>query len=156
MVLGPHLTSLCLGFESVDDTIEAFVALGWYSRLHVLIPFTPCCSVPQGQVDKANGSKRRISDFGYPRKPTLPPVDSLNEVARSSPWVPEVKPTLPQQANNLAVLRRAADVFGEDLVLLSDDIKSYFNQFRTHPSEWFKCCFAWLLSAPAGAEPGPG
>jgi hypothetical protein len=62
---------------------------------------------------------------------------------------------LPQQANNLAVLRRAADALGENLVLLSDDIKNYFNQFCAHPSEWFKCCFAWLLSAPEGSEPCP-
>jgi hypothetical protein len=53
----------------------------------------------------------------------------------------------------MAVLHYAAGIFGEDLILLSDDIKSYFNQFRTHPSEWFKCCFSWLHASALGPVP---
>ena len=152
-VLGPHLVSLCHAFPEVDATVGEFVALGWYDRLRVILPFTPCNSVPQGQTDKANGDKRRTSDFGFPRKPTSPPVASLNATARAAAWTPEIKPTVPQLANNMAVLRRAADIWGEDLILISDDIKAYFCQFRTHPSEWFKSAFAWLQDSSSGPLP---
>jgi hypothetical protein len=64
----------------------------------------------------------------------------INVAARKAGWVPEVKPTNAGFTNNIATLRYAAGLFGEDLFLFSDDFASYFNQFATHPSECFKMC----------------
>ena len=144
MVLSPHLTSLGAGVGPVNKAITSFVDKGWYDSLNVLVPRVPCNNIPQGQCDKKDGDKRRTSDFGAPRKPTVPPVVSMNVLAKSKVWVPEVKPTLKEQANDLAVLRYAADLWEEDLVLISDDIKFYFNQLRLHPSEVHKSCFMWF------------
>jgi hypothetical protein len=58
--------------------------------------------------------------------------------------VKEEKPTNGDLAVGVAVLRYAADLWGEDLFLFSEDFKAWLNQFGAHPSESFKTCFLWL------------
>ena len=145
MVLGPHLTSLAAGFAEASANVDEFCDLGWFEAVRErAFPFVPCRSCPKGTVTKSTGKIRTTSDGGCPRSETNPPAMSLNEATRASHRVPEVKPTNGDVAKAMAVLRYAADLFGEDLIVLSDDFKCYFNQFRTHPSEWFKAAFFWL------------
>jgi len=158
MVLGPHLQSLATAFGAVADTIDDSVtagSCGVFDRSRSMFPFVPCYSIPQGAVDKSDGKHRRSSDYGFSRKETVPPSTPINVAARNNKWVKEVKPDNAQLANDVAVLRYAADLFEEDLFLFSEDFTSWFNQFGTHPSEWFKTCFLWLQRARADSEPIP-
>ena len=157
MAFGPHLTSLPPGMSEVIETVTDLVDKGWYGRFRtadVPVPYTPMYSIPQGSTLKSDDTQRRTSDFGVPRKQPKVPFVSLNDMARKAGGVPEVKPNLSQQANDVAVLKYAADLWGEDLYCLSDDVKSFFNQFRLHPSELHKSCFLWLDKA-AGEDPVP-
>ena len=149
MVLGPHLQSLAGSFAEVASAIDTAVARGRYGRVLRALAFVPCHSIPQGAVGKSDGSKRRTSDFGHSRKPTEPLSIPINVAARSAGWVPEAKPTNAEFADDIATLRYAADLLDDDLFLFSDDFESWFNQFATHPSEWFKTCFQWI-AADAG------
>ena len=155
MVLGPHLTSLAVegGFDQVNANVMDFAERGWFEIFRGAFPFCPCRSTPKGTAEKAGGTLRPTSDGGCPRAETSPPATSLNDATRSARLVPEVKPTVAEFANDIAVLRYAADLFGEELILISDDFKCYFNQFRTHPSEWFKAAFLWIEDALGLAAP---
>jgi len=154
MVLGPHLQSFAGAFTSVATTIDKATAKGNYAQVLAVLAFVPCHSIPQGSVRKSDDTDRRTSDFGHSRKPTQPKTIPINVAARKAGWVPEVKPTNAEFANDIATLRYAAVLLGEDLFLFSDDFESYFNQFATHPSEWFKTCFHWL-EHEHGMPPAP-
>jgi hypothetical protein len=145
IVLGPHLTSLRLGFTEVDSSVSALLDRGWYDIFQHL-PFLPLRILPQGVAAKHDGSLRRTTDAGSPRDATNPPTLSVNEAARLSHWIPEVKPTLCDLTRDVAILRDAAVVWNEPVYVLSHDFKQFFNQLRTHPSEWFKSCFFWQSS----------
>jgi len=155
-VLGPHLTSLPEGFVKVAENVDENVAKGWYGRFTGAMPVAPGYSAGQGSTAKAGApdAKRRTSEYGAPRKATVPPAVSLNDLTRRAAWPQEVKPTLAAHASDVAVLKYAANVWGDELYCLSDDFKYYFTQFRLHPSEWHKSCFQWLSVAAAG-EPVP-
>jgi hypothetical protein len=159
MVLGPHLQSLAQGFDEVAGTINDSVEATWCGRFDLcrhMFPFVPTYSIPQGSVDKSGGTRRRTSDYGFDRKGTSPPTTPINVAARKSVWLPERKPTNGHLANDVAVLRYAADLFGEDLFLFSEDFTAWFNQFGTHGSEWFKTCFLWIQRDRAkNGEPVP-
>ena len=64
----------------------------------------------------------------------MPFFTPQTKAARASSWVKEEKPTNGDLAVGVAVLRYAADLWGEDLFLFSEDFKAWFNQFGTHPS----------------------
>jgi hypothetical protein len=142
IVLDAHLTSLNMSFETVDETIHFFVDDGWYG-IFSAIPFIPLRAIPQGVVSTAGGKWRRTSDGGSPRKATIPPVLSINAASKLAFWPKEVKPMLAELASDMVILRHAATLFGDDTYILVDDFKSLFNQFRLHPSEWWKSTFLW-------------
>ena len=114
-----------------------------------------CAPPPRGITPKGrDGLDVRVTtDGGAPRKPTNPPSISLNDALRSATWPKEIKPTLAEAAHDLAVLQHIANVLGEEVYVLADDYKAFFNQFATHPSEWWKSCFMWLRLS--GGEPAP-
>ncbi|MFZ9087199.1 MAG: hypothetical protein ACO3C6_11785, partial [Steroidobacteraceae bacterium] len=149
-VLGPHLTSLPEGFPQVHANIIENVTKDWYGCYHGPMPLAPGYSIGSTGKAGAPDAKRRTSEYGAPRKATVPPATSLNDLARHAAWPPEVKPTLKAHASDVAVLKYAARLWGEDLYCLSDDFKFYFTQFRLHPSEWHKSCFQWLSLAADG------
>jgi hypothetical protein len=107
------------------------------------IPFIPLRAIPQGEVSKAGGKWRRTSDGGSPRKTTIHPFLSINAASKLAFWPKEVNPTLAELSSDMAILRHAATLFGDDTYILVDDFKSFFNQFRLHPSEWWKSTFLW-------------
>jgi hypothetical protein len=51
------------------------------------------------------------------------PFTSINTASKRAYWPRETKPTLAELANNIAVLRGAATLFGEDEFILVDDFK---------------------------------
>jgi len=127
-VLGPHLTSLPEGFPQVHANIIESVTKDWYGRYHGPMPLVPGYSIGQSSTDKpggAPGAKWRTSEYGAPRKATVPPATSLNDLARQEVWPPEVKPALKTHASDVAVLKYAASLWGEDLYCLSGDFKFY-------------------------------
>jgi integrase len=153
MVLGPHLQSLATAFDAVAATIDGAVKgglCGSVDREVAMFAFVPGYSIPQGAVAKKDGDTRRSSDYGCPRKETSPPATAINNATRAAGSPREEKPTNAQLAAAVAVLRLAADMFGEDLFVLSEDFKAWFNQFGVHPSEWFKQTFQWLRRGPMG------
>jgi hypothetical protein len=154
LVLSPHLVSLCKDFPKVAASIRDMESRGWCSVFN-LIPSIPARGPPRGTTPKGrDGLDVRVTtDGGAPRKPTNPPSISLNTASRAATWPKEVKPTLADAAQDLAVLRHIADRLGEEVYVLADDYKSFFNQFATHPSEWWKSCFLWLRSDGAAAAP---
>ena len=151
IVLSPHLVSLRLGFGDVDAAIRKLQRIGWCS-IFDHIPFVPARAIPRGTVPQGDGH-RVITDGGAPRKVTKPPSMSLNAASRLSFWPKEVKPTLADAANDLAVLRHIALELNDDVYILADDYKSFFNQFRTHPSEWWKSLMLWVSDADPGSLP---
>jgi hypothetical protein len=142
LVLDAHLTSLNMSFETADEAIHSFVDDGWYG-IFSAIPFITPRAIPQGIVSKTGGKWRRTSDGGSPRKTTIPPVLSINAASKLASWSKEVKPTLAELASDMAILLHAATLFGDDTYILVDDFKIFFNQFRLHPSEWWKSTFLW-------------
>ena len=64
-----------------------------------------------------------------------PPARHFDDATRSGKRVLKAKTTVAEFANGIIVLRYAADLFGEELVLISSDFKSHINQLRAHPSE---------------------
>ena len=137
IVLSPHLVSLCKAFGKVDESIRDMAARGRCSVFD-LIPSIPVRDPPRGITPKGrDGLDVRVTtDGGAPRKPTNSPSISLNDASRSATWPKEIKPTLAEAAHDLAVLRHIANVLGEEVYVLADDYKAFFNQFATHPSEW--------------------
>ena len=83
-MLGPHLTSLRLGFAEVDSSVSSLLDRGWYGVFPHL-PFLPLRALPQGVAAKHDGSLRRTTDAGSPRDATDPPTLSVNDAARLSP-----------------------------------------------------------------------
>jgi hypothetical protein len=151
-VFGPHLCSLALGFNSVSGTVDELIEQGRYNITDEL-PYFPFFAMPQGSVGKSGGSAedfRRISDAGSPRKTTEPPAMSLNEASRKAPWVREIKPSVGDAMQNLAILLYAGEIWKEPVFLLSDDLVGYFTQIHRHGSELWKSGFFWhKLGAPA-------
>ena len=149
MVLGPHLLSLAAGYEAVAANIDEMVRDGKYSITNTL-PYFPFFALPQGSTPKGIDEKRRTSDGGCPRKKTDPPAMSLNDASRLADRVPEVKPKLSHAAHDLAVLRYAANLWGLQVYMLSDDLVAFFTQLHRHGSELWKSGFFWhLMEAPA-------
>jgi hypothetical protein len=70
-------------------------------------------------------------------------IDGLNLLQQLAFWPKEVKPTLAELASDVATLCHAATLFGDDTYILVEDFKSFFRQFRLHPSEWWKRTFLW-------------
>ncbi|MGA0134817.1 MAG: hypothetical protein ACO3ND_10740, partial [Opitutales bacterium] len=143
LVLCPHLVTLGAGMHDIDKTIRTHAARGAYG-LGARGPTLPRRGISQGSTLKKDGTNRRTSDGGGPRKPT--PVKSLNTASRDGHWIPEVKPTLDDLANDLAVLRHAGSVLGLELYQFTDDFKWFFNQLALHPSQWHLSTFLWLSS----------
>jgi hypothetical protein len=143
-VFGPPLLSLAVGFPVVEAGIVSMVEARKYA-LSTLLPYFPFFAVPQGSTEKgdAGTDRRRTSDGGCPRKPTVPPAMSLNDASRRATWIPEVKPTVGDIARDLAVLGYAASVTGEQVYLISEDFEAFFTQFHRHGSEFWKSGFFW-------------
>ena len=153
MVLGPHLQSLAPAFSAVEAALADAVRAQICDNVDLsvaMFAFVPGYSIPQGTAAKKDGSDRRTSDYGHPRKPTTPRVTAINVAIRTAGYPKERKPTNGELAHDVAVLRLAADLWGEDLFLLSEDFKGWFNQFAVHPSEWFKQTFLWLRRSTTG------
>jgi hypothetical protein len=150
LVLDPHLTSLSGAFDAVRKNVADLTARGWYGLFRAP-PFLPLRSLPQGTAPKSDGTARRTTDAGAPRKPTIPATVSINEAARSADWVREEKPTLGDYTRDVAILRDAAEIWGEPVYQFSHDFQSFFNQLVTRPSEQFKSCFHWLDNEGAPA-----
>ena len=153
MVLGPHLQSLAAAFTSVEIALSAAARSDLCDQIDLsvaMFAFVPGYSIPQGTVQKKDGTDRRTSDYGHPRKPTCPPATPINVAIRQVGRPRERKPTNAELAHDTAVLRYAADLWGEDLFLISEDFKGWFNQFAVHPSDWFKQTFLWLRRGPLG------
>ena len=83
LMLGPHLTSLRLGFDAVDRNIAGMVRAGKYEASVDRLPFLPLWASPQGTTPKGgpdSGDVRRTSDGGHPHDD--PRVPSLIEASR--------------------------------------------------------------------------
>ena len=58
-------------------------------------------------------------------------------------WPREIKPTVAEQAHDLAILKYAAEQAGEPVFMLTDDFKDYFFQYAIAQKMLPRCCILW-------------
>jgi hypothetical protein len=150
LVLCPHLVSLNAGVADAAKTVRAHAARSAYGIFERGLAL-PRRGLGQGSTPKRDGTGRRTTDGGGPRKNKN--VKSLNEASKEAPWVGEIKPTLDDLSNDMAVLLHAGGVLGLKLYQLTDDFKFFFNQLALHPSQWHLTTFLWLSSLEEDAVP---
>ena len=153
-MLSPPLLSLADGIGSISKELARLVSAG-YLRKHSSQPTWPWYTIPNGAVPKAGSDVyRRISDNGNPQSllatAELLRVTSANDQIRSHLKLPkELKPTFADAARDVCILRFAGDRLGWPLVQIMDDLKDWFYQLATHPSEHWKSA---LVFAERGAD----
>jgi hypothetical protein len=163
IVLLPHLISLRDGYDSLLAEVHKYKQKGWYG-LFEHPPFLPFRLVPKGSVPRKlePDRPRPTTEATAPRKPLwdtggIPvissnhassgrPPEQLAGIAGSVPlasvtkWPPENKPAIADALITLVVLSHIGRLLGLPLFLAADDFKNFFNQLKTAPEQWWKCC----------------
>lgn len=79
--------------------------------------------------------------------PSDPLADPAVGGARYTKWPAEVKPTIEEVMQALAILKRAGALLDLDVYVFGDDFKDYFNQLRMQASDLWKLNIVFLEQA---------
>lgn len=75
-------------------------------------------------------------------------------------WAREIKPAITDVLHDGVILHQAAQIFGEPIIDMTDDMKDMFNQLGLHPSMFWLCTYLWradnLCDAPNNSDVSGG